>query len=270
MRAIHASTSNLKTRRWTRFEYERLRRASSARPSASSRWAGCSPSPSRSGSGWRATRPRVSLRGVDSLLARMPAHYAPVPVPCYLVCSWSRRGTVTAGLIAIRKEETAVIEEEGQVGRLAVLIRGSPEALQPRPRARRPGDQPSGLDPRHPSRGRPCGAPSFRGSWPDSAHGAPRLRGAPRERPSDGRRLRADRPLISTAGDLKGEAPVAKRTDDQAATPVGGIRLRVARRAERHEAVEIEVRAALSALDDGVDLERAPVTPADAPGRRPA
>jgi hypothetical protein len=68
----------------------------------------------------------------------------------------------------------------------------------------------------------------------------------------------------------KGEAPVAKRTDDQAATPVGGIRLRVARRAERHEAVEIEVRAALSALDDGVDLERAPVTPADAPGRRPA
>ena len=29
-----------------------------------------------------------------------------------------------------RKEETAVIDEEGQVGRLAVLTHGSPEALQ--------------------------------------------------------------------------------------------------------------------------------------------
>ncbi len=68
-------------------------------------------------------------------------------------------------------------------------------------------------------------------------------------------RLRADRPLISTADDLTGEAPVAERPDEQAATPVGGIRLRVARRTERHQLVEVKVRAPLGALDDVVDLE---------------
>jgi len=67
--------------------------------------------------------------------------------------------------------------------------------------------------------------------------------------------LRADRPLISPSGDLAGEAPLAERDDDQAAARVGGIRLGMARGAERHQAVEIEVRAPLGALDDVVDLE---------------
>jgi hypothetical protein len=67
--------------------------------------------------------------------------------------------------------------------------------------------------------------------------------------------LRADRPLISLSGDLAGEAPLAERDDDQAAARVGGIRLGMARGAERHQAVEIEVRAPLGALDDVVDLE---------------
>src|SRR5690349_15588350 len=47
-------------------------------------------------------------------------------------------------------------------------------------------------------------------------------------------RLRADRPLISPSGDLCGEAPGTERGDDQAAAHVGGIRLGVAWRAERH------------------------------------
>src|SRR5258708_21718195 len=68
-------------------------------------------------------------------------------------------------------------------------------------------------------------------------------------------RLRADRPLISPSGDLNGEAPGTERGDDQAAAHVGGIRLRMARRTERHQAVEIEVRAPLGALDDVVDLD---------------
>jgi hypothetical protein len=87
-------------------------------------------------------------------------------------------------------------------------------------------------------------------------------------------RLRADRPLISPSGDLDGEAPLAERGDDQPAPRVGGIRLGVAGRTERHQAVEIEVRAPLGALDDMVDLEGAPaatgLAPAGAPEPRPA
>jgi hypothetical protein len=67
-------------------------------------------------------------------------------------------------------------------------------------------------------------------------------------------RLRADCPLISPSSDLAGEAPVAEWDDDQAAARVGGIRLGMARRAERHQVVEIEVRAPLGALDDVVEL----------------
>ena len=66
-----------------------------------------------------------------------------------------------------------------------------------------------------------------------------RLRAGPR----DGRRLRADRPLISPSGHLDGEVPGAGWGDDQPAERVGGIRLDVARRAECHQAVEIDVRA---------------------------
>src|SRR6266481_3514901 len=57
---------------------------------------------------------------------------------------------------------------------------------------------------------------------------------------------RLDRPLISTAPDLAHEAPVAERSDDQAAARVGGIRSGMAGRTERHQAVEIEVRTPLS------------------------
>ena len=39
----------------------------------------------------------------------------------------------------------------------------------------------------------------------------------------------------------------------------------MARGTERDQAVEVEVRAALGALDDVVDLERAPAAPAGAP-----
>ena len=53
--------------------------------------------------------------------------------------------------------------------------------------------------------------------------------------------------------------------DDQAAARVGGIRLGMARRAERHQPVEIEVRAPLGALDDVVDLEGAPAATGLAP-----
>ena len=49
--------------------------------------------------------------------------------------------------------------------------------------------------------------------------------------------------------------PGTERGDDQAAARVGGIRLGMAWRAERHRAVEIEVRAPLGAVDDVVDLE---------------
>jgi hypothetical protein len=68
-------------------------------------------------------------------------------------------------------------------------------------------------------------------------------------------RLRADRPLVATSDDLNGESALAQRGDDQAATRVGGIGLGMAGRTERHQAVEIEVRAPLGALDDAVDLD---------------
>jgi hypothetical protein len=70
-------------------------------------------------------------------------------------------------------------------------------------------------------------------------------------------RLRAERPLVSPAGDLGGEPAVAEWGDDQPAARVGGIGLGMAGRAERHQAVELEVRAPLGALDDVVDLEGA-------------
>jgi hypothetical protein len=63
-----------------------------------------------------------------------------------------------------------------------------------------------------------------------------------------------DGPLVSPSGDLDGQAPGAERPDDQATACVGGIRLGMARRAERHQVVEIKVRAPLGALDDVVEL----------------
>jgi len=69
--------------------------------------------------------------------------------------------------------------------------------------------------------------------------------------------LRLDRPLIGPADDLDDEAPLAERGDDQAAARVGGIRSGMAWRTERRQAVEIEVRAPLGALDDVVDFEAA-------------
>jgi hypothetical protein len=74
---------------------------------------------------------------------------------------------------------------------------------------------------------------------------------ASRARAIDGPGLRADRPLVSPADDLDGEAP--------------GIRLGMTGRTERHQAVEIEVRAPLGALDDVVDLEGAPAATGLAP-----
>jgi hypothetical protein len=68
----------------------------------------------------------------------------------------------------------------------------------------------------------------------------------------------AERPLVGRSGELGGEAPVTERGDNQPAARVGGIRLGMAGRAERHQAVAIEVRAPLGALDDVVDLEGAP------------
>jgi hypothetical protein len=65
-----------------------------------------------------------------------------------------------------------------------------------------------------------------------------------------------DRPLIGTSDDLDSEAPGAERGDDQAAARVGGIRLGMARRTERHQAVEVEVRAPLGTLDDVVNCIR--------------
>ena len=107
--------------------------------------------------------------------------------------------------------------------------------------------------------------PSFRGSLPDRAPGAPRLRGAPRARTIDGLRLHPDGPLISPAGDLEAEAPVAEWGDEQPTARVGGFCLGLARRTERHQPIEIEVRAPLGALDDVVDLEGAPAATGLAP-----
>ena len=78
-------------------------------------------------------------------------------------------------------------------------------------------------------------------------------------------RLRTDRPLIRPSRDLDGEAPAAQRLNDQAALEVGGVRPRMAPRTECHQAVEIEVRAPLGALDDVVDLEGVPGAPTLAP-----
>ena len=61
--------------------------------------------------------------------------------------------------------------------------------------------------------------------------------------------------LFSPSGDLDGEAPSAEWGDDQPAPRVGGIRLGMAWGTERHQPVELEVRAPLGALDDVVDLE---------------
>src|SRR6266852_8478701 len=81
--------------------------------------------------------------------------------------------------------------------------------------------------------------------------------------------LRADRPLVSPSGDLHGEAPVAERGDDEPTAGIGGIRSGMARRTERHQPVEIEVRAPLGALDDVVDLEGAPAATGLAPPAGP-
>ena len=62
-------------------------------------------------------------------------------------------------------------------------------------------------------------------------------------------------PTCQPRGDLAGEAPSAERSDDQSAACVGGIRLGMARGTERHQAVEVEVRAPLGALDNVVDLD---------------
>jgi hypothetical protein len=78
-------------------------------------------------------------------------------------------------------------------------------------------------------------------------------------------RLRTNGPLVSASGDLGGEAPVSERGDNQAAARVGGIRLRMTWRTERHQAVEIEVRALLGALEDVVDLQGAPAATGVAP-----
>ena len=75
----------------------------------------------------------------------------------------------------------------------------------------------------------------------------------------------ADGPLIGPPGDTDGEAPRGERGDDQPAAGVGGIRLGMARRAERHQTVEVEVRAPLGALDDVMDLEGAPAAGRSAP-----
>jgi len=73
-------------------------------------------------------------------------------------------------------------------------------------------------------------------------------------RTTGGSCLRACRPLVAPSDDLERELAAAARRDYQPAPPVGGIRLGVARGAERHQAVELEVRAPLGALDDVVDL----------------
>ena len=57
--------------------------------------------------------------------------------------------------------------------------------------------------------------------------------------------LRAGHPLVGPLHDLAGEATLATRGDHQPAARVGGVRLVMTGRTERHQAVEIEVRAAL-------------------------
>ena len=62
--------------------------------------------------------------------------------------------------------------------------------------------------------------------------------------------LRPDRPLVGPSDHRECELALPQRRDHQPTPPVGGICLRVARRTERDQAVQVEVRAALGALDD--------------------
>jgi len=101
----------------------------------------------------------------------------------------------------------------------------------------------------------------------DHRIGLPAASDEPSVRTSDGRRLRADRPLISRSGDLDGEAPVAERGDDQPAPRVRGIRLGMTWRTERHQPIEIEVRAPLGALDDVHSGLEVLCSPRSDPGR---
>jgi hypothetical protein len=79
------------------------------------------------------------------------------------------------------------------------------------------------------------------------------------------RRPQGGRPFVRATDEGEGEPPSVERGDHQPAPPIGGIRLRVVGATDRHQAVEIEVGAALGALDDVMDLERAPAAPAGAP-----
>jgi hypothetical protein len=67
-------------------------------------------------------------------------------------------------------------------------------------------------------------------------------------------RLHSGCPLVGASDHGGGESPSAEWSDDEPTARVGGIRLDMAGRTERHEPVEIEVRAPLGALDDVVDL----------------
>jgi hypothetical protein len=94
------------------------------------------------------------------------------------------------------------------------------------------------------------------GAGPERARGVPRRHAGRGARPiPTGCPLRAGHPLVGPVHDLAGDATLAQRGDHQPAARVGRIRLRVARRTERHQAVEIEVRAALGALPDVMHLE---------------
>src|ERR1700730_10125333 len=80
--------------------------------------------------------------------------------------------------------------------------------------------------------------------------------------------LRVGPPLVSPSADLdRKKAPGAERGDDQAAARVGGIRLGMAPGTERHQAVEIEVRAPLGALDDDGTRPSEIALPLDGPGK---
>ena len=64
------------------------------------------------------------------------------------------------------------------------------------------------------------------------------------KRPSNGP------PIVGSLDDLEREPALPERRDHQPAPHVRGIRLGMARRAERYQPVEVEVRAPLGALDD--------------------
>jgi len=67
--------------------------------------------------------------------------------------------------------------------------------------------------------------------------------------------LRAGRPFVVTSHNRGAEPPSTKWGNHQPAARVRRIGLRMAWGTERHQAVEIEVRAALGALDDLVDVQ---------------